>query len=228
VLSRTHNALSGVPLHGREDCDNPHRAADMRAWDYSGRYGHVVMSRVSAHSVRLMFGVVGTTLAIGLASGCDDGQSAKARAPFSELFFARPAHGWGPFASERSSNCAQSGPCSRARAMASNKYACGESQLAVETLTHAPITPSSGFDTEAAPVTVRGHPGHLAKFDAADFELIWQETPDVGVRMWAEDVSHSTPEILALAGRLSVRRWREDASRTRPSSSSCEPLGDFR
>jgi hypothetical protein len=111
-----------------------------------------------------MFGVVGTTLAIGLASGCDDGQSAKARAPFSELFFARPAHGWGPFASERSSNCAQSGPCSRARAMASNKYACGESQLAVETLTHAPITPSSGFDTEAAPVTVRGHPGHLAKF----------------------------------------------------------------
>jgi hypothetical protein len=112
--------------------------------------------------------------------------------------------------------------------MASNTYACGESEFAVETLTNARFTPPSDMGTKPEQVTVRDRPGRLWKFDAADFELIWQETPDVGVRMWAEDVSHSTPEIVALAGRLSVRRWREDASRTRPSSSSCEALGNFR
>jgi hypothetical protein len=186
------------------------------------------MSRASAHAAQLMVAVVGTTLAIGFASGCRGGQSANSRAPFSELFFARSAHSWG-FASERSSNCAHPGPCTRGRATASIIYECGESQLAVETLTNTRIDPSSHLGTEVERVTVRGRPGRLWKFDAADFELIWQETPDVRVRMWAEDVSHSTPEILALADRLSVRRWRQDASRTRPGgSSSCGPLTGFR
>jgi hypothetical protein len=177
-----------------------------------------------------MLAIAATALTLGLASGCDDGQSADAHAPFSEFFFSRTANGWGR-TSERSSDCAPSSRCSKARATASNRYACGETHFLVDTLNNDTFRTLSESGIEPEDVTVRGRRGHLWKLDSADFELIWRETRHVEVRISAEDVTHSTPEILSLARRLSERRWRDDASthEGKPvGDNPCGPLTGFR
>jgi hypothetical protein len=176
----------------------------------------------------LTFVVAVAFVSFGGCSGDD-----AADRPFSELYFRRPATGYEVVSTRRSSTCGRGDitrQCSRRRAEAVIRYQCGETSFYVETWTNALIAPSQAYDQEPVDVKVRGVPGQLWQFGGGDFELIWQERPDVGVRVQSEDGIDHQSDILGFAQRLSTRRWGVPEFRTKKMSTppDCGPSDGFR
>jgi hypothetical protein len=121
------------------------------------------------------------------------------------------------------------GTCPSAPANATVTYACGESSLTIETSNNRRLGPRVDYGP-SEPLSLRGKTAQLWRFDAADFEVVWQESPKVWARMSAEDVTHDAAEIAEFANHLVVEQWnspRAEKYRAAPSG-DCPTLTDAR
>lgn len=178
--------------------------------------------------------VVVVTFVLALSIGgaaCDDnsGSESSAEQGKVEMQFRPPPRGYReetlPEGSAHTLVCPSGKPdCTKPTAVAAVGWADGESSFTVLTANGRPtdavptpddfLSRSPGNDGNGQRVTVRGHPGVLYLADAADFTLLWRERPGVWVRMDAEDVTHSKPEILGIARSLQAEPWPASESAT--------------